>query len=280
MLNSAFNVYGEACVIMEGCKLWVQEFGYRAAPNTRATSAADSARNISVPILNSMVNTAEASDAANLLQISNVGSSIDMPLLNITCLKIKADSAYDKNAVYAGCVPVTWVSNNPGIAETENGRITGVSAGVAVLTAEAFGKQFTVKTAVGFDIMYRLYSPNSGEHFYTANKAEKDSLVSVGWNFEGAGWYAPRSGSPVYRLYNSIGGEHHYTLNAAERDMLISKGWNDEKIGWYSGGSTPVYRDYNPNNFANNHHYTVSLGESNSLVSLGWRAEGIGWYGM
>jgi hypothetical protein len=92
--------------------------------------------------------------------------------------------------------------------------------------------------------------------------------------------YAPRSGSPVYRLYNSIGGEHHYTLNTAERDMLISIGWNDEKIGWYSGGSTPVYRDYNPNAFANNHNYTVSLGESSSLVSLGWRAEGIGWYGM
>jgi uncharacterized protein YkwD len=280
MLNSAFNVYGEACVIMEGCKFWVQEFGYRAAPNTRATSAADSARNISVPILNSMVNTAEASDAANLLQISNVGSSIDMPLLNITRLKINADSAYDENAVYAGCVPVNWVSNNPGIAEIENGRITGVSAGVAVLTAEAFGKQFTAKIAVGCDIMYRLYNPNSGEHFYTANKAEKDSLVSLGWNFEGAGWYAPRSGSPVYRLYNSIGGEHHYTLNTAERDMLISIGWNDEKIGWYSGGSTPVYRDYNPNAFANNHNYTVSLGESSSLVSLGWRAEGIGWYGM
>ena len=37
--------------------------------------------------------------------------------------------------------------------------------------------------------MYRLYIPNSGEHFYTANAAENDFLVSVGWNDEGIGGY-------------------------------------------------------------------------------------------
>jgi hypothetical protein len=34
-----------------------------------------------------------------------------------------------------------------------------------------------------------VYNPDSGEHFYTKNKAEKDHLVSVGWQDEGIAWY-------------------------------------------------------------------------------------------
>ena len=64
--------------------------------------------------------------------------------------------------------------------------------------------------------------------------------------------------------------------------MLISAGWSDEGIGWYSDDNqtVPLYRQYNPNAFANNHNYTTSLGENDWLVSLGWLAEGIGWYGV
>ena len=131
--------------------------------------------------------------------------------------------------------------------------------------------------------MYRLYNPNSGEHFYTADWNEAMNLYSLGWNYEGIGWTAPAySNTPVYRLYNSIGGEHHYTTSVAERDFLISLGWNDENIGWYSDDAqtVPLYRQYNPNAFANNHNYTTSLAENNWLVSIGWRAEDIGWYGV
>lgn len=54
--------------------------------------------------------------------------------------------------------------------------------------------------------MYRLYNPNSGEHFYTASITEKDHLYDVGWGWEGIGWYAPSDGDPVYRVYNQNGG--------------------------------------------------------------------------
>lgn len=130
--------------------------------------------------------------------------------------------------------------------------------------------------------MDRLYNPNSGEHFYTSNPAERNNLISLGWNFEGVGWVAPASSNtPVYRMYNPFGGEHHYTTSLAERDMLIDAGWNYEDIGWYSDDAEtqPLYRQYNPNAFANNHNYTTSLEENNSLIALGWRAEGTGWYG-
>ena len=130
--------------------------------------------------------------------------------------------------------------------------------------------------------MYRLYNPNSGEHFYTSRVGERDMLIDVGWDYEGIGWYSPvLSNTPVYRLYNQYGGEHHYTTSLEERNSLIAAGWNDEGIGWYSDDActVPLYRQYNPNEFANNHNYTTSQVENDYLISIGWRAEGIGWYG-
>ncbi len=130
--------------------------------------------------------------------------------------------------------------------------------------------------------MYRLYNPNSGEHFYTANRTEKEQLVEVGWKYEGCAWYAPTSSNtPVYRLYNANAGDHHYTINAAEKDQLVGLGWKYEGVGWFSDDAAeiPLYRQYNPNARAGSHNYTRSLGENNALVSSGWRAEDIGWYG-
>jgi beta-N-acetylglucosaminidase len=131
--------------------------------------------------------------------------------------------------------------------------------------------------------LYRLYNPNSGEHFYTSNFAEKERLADIGWNYEGIGWRAPKSSdAPVYRLYNENGGEHHYTLSAAERDNLVAHGWNYEGVGWYSADTsgTPLYRQYNPNAFANNHNYTASRFEFDHNIGLGWQDEGVAWYGL
>lgn len=130
--------------------------------------------------------------------------------------------------------------------------------------------------------MYRLYNPNSGEHFYTAEINERDHLIEVGWFYEGVGWYAPIEGSPVYRLYNPNAGDHHYTMDANERDSLVKVGWRYEGVCWSSstGDSMPVYRQYNPNARAGSHNYTTSLAENNFLVNAGWRAEGIGWYAI
>ena len=131
--------------------------------------------------------------------------------------------------------------------------------------------------------MYRLYNPNSGEHFYTANVTEKDNLVKLGWRYEGIGWKAPvKSNTPVYRLYNPNAGDHHFTRSIDERDRLVSLGWKYEGIGWYSDDaeSVPLYRQYNPNAKSGTHNYTASKSENDWLVSLGWKGEGIGWYGV
>lgn len=141
------------------------------------------------------------------------------------------------------------------------------------------------KSVVADDVimMFRVYNPNSGEHFYTANGIEKNNLLHLGWKYEGVGWYAPNEGDPVYRLYNPNNGDHHYTLNVAEKNMLVSVGWRYEHIGWQSAtkNQLPLYRVYNPNNKgAGSHHYTVNKAEVNHLVSLGWKDEGIGWYAV
>jgi len=97
--------------------------------------------------------------------------------------------------------------------------------------------------------MYRLYNPNSGEHFYTSSTEEKSVLVNAGWKYEGIGWTAPSDGDPVYRLYNANAGDHHYTMSEGEKEALVSYGWKYEGIGWYSDAnqSVPLYRQYNPN---------------------------------
>ena len=157
-----------------------------------------------------------------------------------------------------------------------------VEAALKVLAAQNQSKDETGPTVQTAD-MYRLYNPNSGEHFYTANVAEKDNLVGLGWRYEGVGWKAPvSSNTPVYRLYNKNAGDHHYTMSAEEKDRLVSLGWKYEGIGWYSDDeqSVPLYRQYNPNAKAGSHNYTTSKAENDNLVKLGWRGEGVGWYGV
>ncbi|KAB5605529.1 hypothetical protein [Bifidobacterium jacchi] len=139
--------------------------------------------------------------------------------------------------------------------------------------------------------MYRLYNRNSGEHFYTSNKAERDMLRKAGWKYEGIGWNAPSKSTPkgyaiiepVYRLYNRNAGDHHYTMNSAERDMLVAKGWKYEGIGWYSSNRScmwPLYRQYNRRARRGSHNYTLNKAENDMLVAKGWKYEGIAWYGL
>ncbi len=159
-------------------------------------------------------------------------------------------------------------------------RVTG-DANHADVTARAVAATIGQGGSAGVE-MYRMYNPYSGEHFYTASSTERDHLVSVGWNYEGVGWIAPRDGAPVYRLYNPYGGDHHYTTSAHERDMLVTVGWNYEGVGWRSAGEdgVPLWRQYNPYASTGSHNYTTSSQERDMLVSIGWRDEGIGWYGL
>ena len=160
------------------------------------------------------------------------------------------------------------------------------STGILSFESDLFSTYTIVKvsgtssTEEDSQAMYRLYNPNSGEHFYTAVSAEREHLIAVGWKDEGIAWYAPKAGDPVYRLYNPNAGDHHYTMNKEEKDYLIRMGWNYEGISWRSGGNVPLYRAYNPNAVSGAHHYTTSKAEIDYIVNAGWKDENIGWYGV
>lgn len=153
---------------------------------------------------------------------------------------------------------------------------------IASFAFVGFGIGTSVVQADAWQDMYRLYNPNSGEHFYTANSNEKAHLQKVGWRYEGVGWVAPLTGKPVYRLYNPNAGDHHYTMNLGEQKSLLKVGWKDEGIGWYSDANEgiKVWRAYNPNAKTGSHNYTINPTEQQLLIIAGWKDEGIGWYGV
>lgn len=84
-------------------------------------------------------------------------------------------------------------------------------------------------------LMYRLYNPNSGEHFYTKNSVERLTLAQSGW------YSADSQQIPLYRSYNcnAKAGSHHYTTSLAEHQALLQKRLAGRK-NWlvcFKGGS-------------------------------------------
>lgn len=135
-------------------------------------------------------------------------------------------------------------------------------------------------TSNGLSEVYRLYNPNSGEHFYTQNFYEKNNLQNVGWRYEGIGWMTASSGQPVYRVYNPNAGDHYYTLSKWEAQQLVNKGWRWDNNGapaFYSNGSKNLYVAYNPNAVSGSHNYTTSSYEQNHLLKIGWIYGAIAW---
>ncbi len=96
--------------------------------------------------------------------------------------------------------------------------------------------------------VYRLYNPfvSGGDHHYTTNESEYNSLPADGWKQEGVAWYSAdenESGAvKLLRQYNpySETGTHNYTKNQKEQDNLIKAGWRAEGIGWYGYDSLYV----------------------------------------
>ncbi len=141
---------------------------------------------------------------------------------------------------------------------------------------------------VGKKSLYRFYNTLTGEHFFTSDEKERDTLLQdVAWSNEGQGWKTPEfSNYPIYRLCNPNNGDHHYTMDKNEYDTLQTYGWVGEGVGLYSAGTEDenivlLHRLYNPNaTGAGSHHYTADENERNELVKLGWTYEGTAWYGL
>ena len=92
--------------------------------------------------------------------------------------------------------------------------------------------------------LYRFYNFKAGVHFYTANEAEKQNVLSTlsgVYRFEGPAYYVSTTATnafPVYRFYNLKAGVHFYTSSEAERDNVINTlgaVYRFEGVGYYVG---------------------------------------------
>lgn len=132
--------------------------------------------------------------------------------------------------------------------------------------------------------VYRSYNRNNGDHYYTGNWSEHNSLVNSGWKSEGVGWYAPDISVysiPVQIMYNRNTGEHLFTLSTNEIGNLQASGWANHGSTFRATpvktAQTPiaVYRLYNPyGTNAGRHVFTTYSSEANSLMGAGWLHEG------
>lgn len=134
-------------------------------------------------------------------------------------------------------------------------------------------------------VIYRLYNPNTGEHFYPTSAYERNKDIAKGWRNEGTLEVAPTSGKAIYRMYNpnAQGGDHYYTMSKYEASKLVQKGWkwdNNKKPVFYSGGKKPVYVAYNSHAKTGAHNYTMSKYEQNSILHKGWKFGATAWYAV
>lgn len=229
-------------------------------------------------------------------------SDIELTGLSLDSVSLEMNVGENKTLTVTTTPPVvtdsqfTWSSSNPDVAAVDSaGNVTAKKIGEAMITVTASdGKTASCNISVTFKplpdrvedgkiLLYRMYNPNSGEHFWTGSGQEVYDLVYAGWNFEGDGWWAPLEGAPVYRLYNPNAGDHHYTMDADERDMLVNSGWSYEGKAWNSASPDegyPLYRLYNPNAESGSHHLTASEQERDNLAAIGWVYEGVSCHGL
>lgn len=186
----------------------------------------------------------------------------------------------------------------------------------ALLVMQTICRAQTVQTVPLYRLRYvndQSGNTNGGsqsEHFYTANKAERDSLLKNfdrstaggGGFFKGdsfgfmkfldegiEGYLSPKQvpGTvPLHRLYKDTM-KHFYTADATEKDKAISQyGYRFENIvGYVSAvqkpGTTPLYRVYRATKgiTRDDHFYTIKEDEKfGALHKYGYVDDGITCY--
>ncbi|MBI4708904.1 MAG: hypothetical protein HY764_01715 [Candidatus Portnoybacteria bacterium] len=118
--------------------------------------------------------------------------------------------------------------------------------------------------------LFRLYNPQTEDHFYTPSESEKNSALTKGYIDEGtSGTIFSVSTSTglmvasLQRLFNPISGDHFYTTSTQEANAAISQaGYLSEgSVGFValdqSAGLIPLFRMFNP--ATKDHFYTTDI---------------------
>jgi hypothetical protein len=127
--------------------------------------------------------------------------------------------------------------------------------------------------------IYRIHNKATGDHFYTADEKEKDSLIKqANYIYDGIAFYAYTktlsNSQPVYQFYNKINGDHFYTADEKEKSNVqknLKSVYSYEKIAFYAyttkkSNTSDIYRFYNKTN--GDHLYTADELEAAKLNDL------------
>jgi hypothetical protein len=166
--------------------------------------------------------------------------------------------------------------------------LTGVTV-PEIASAHSLKSHIQLPPFSNLTLLYRLFSPRTGDHFYTINRDEADKAVnSYGYNDEGSACFVLSQSFnatvPLYRLYSPRTGDHFYTTNQDEADKAASSfGYNYEGIACYVlhnrrnvSFALPLYRLYNSH--SGDHFYTTSTAERDSAAQGGYTKEGVACY--
>ena len=183
---------------------------------------------------------------------------------------------------------LTLANNGKPVKLSKQGAGDAVTKNLTVKTASASaGAEYIAESdaAHATTTLYRLYNPYTHEHLFTTDAAEKDNLVSLGWNFEGTTGKVYMHGEKggVYRLYNPTTGEHHYTTKEDEVATCVKAGWKNEGVKFFSvldkdKQTVGMVSMYNPYEKKFYHHYTADADEIAKMVKAGWIKEEVKWY--
>ena len=144
--------------------------------------------------------------------------------------------------------------------------------------------------------LYRFYRAGNDSHFFTANEAEKNSIISTQpadfWVYEGISQRVLHSqipnAVPVYRMFNKISKSHFYSALPSEIATIqqnLGHIFTLEGIAFYAldtpvYGAKPVYRFFSTATAS--HFFTISKFERDQIIATipesKLRYEGVAWY--
>jgi len=144
--------------------------------------------------------------------------------------------------------------------------------------------------------LYRFYRAGNDSHFFTANEAEKNSIISTQpadfWVYEGLSQRVLHSqipnAVPVYRMFNKISRSHFYSALPSEIATIqqnLGHIFTLEGIAFYAldtpvYGAKPVYRFFSTATAS--HFFTISKSERDQIIATipesKLRYEGVAWY--
>lgn len=206
--------------------------------------------------------------SAPLFSFSLAGASVVSEPVYRLYNKKTGEHFYTANhdeAIRNGCVNPGYVAEDLSYFMTDNSPVTGATT------------------------VSRLFSPSTGDRFYSVAPNEVSNALTHGYVMETPSaflahtTFPPAGGRAVFRLYNAKAHRHLFTWSATERDAALSGGYTNEGNAFYLASdpdyaTVPVARLYNAR--TGDHLYTANQDETDQVncTNPAYTNEGVVFY--